>query len=106
MPFKPGDPKPPGSGLKKGQKIRVLGRKFIEELEARNINLFDLIVKELDNDDLHAHVRVKILLELLSYVYAKQKAVHHSGHVSTDHEIPPDTARLIIEMAQEFKKQK
>ena len=63
MPFKPGDKKPPGSGMKKGQKIKS-SVSFAEDLQRLNFNLADKLV-EVFNETTDVATRVR-LLELVA----------------------------------------
>lgn len=63
MPFKPGDKKPPGSGMKRGQRIKS-SVSFAEDLERLGFNLADKLV-EVFNQTQDITTRVR-LLELVA----------------------------------------
>jgi hypothetical protein len=61
--FKKGDPKPPGSGMRKGQKIRT-SVSFADDLERLGFNLADKLVEVFNStSDVAMQVR---LLELIA----------------------------------------
>jgi hypothetical protein len=78
MPFKKGDPRPPGSGRKKGtpHKKSILVK---EILDSHGINLIEQIIVRLK--DISKVDQVKALMQLLPYVYPKLTSVIHSGGI-------------------------
>ncbi len=78
MPFKKGDPKPPGSGAKPGQvyKKDLLVRHVLDK---HGIDLIDQILirlKELDKKD-----QVEALIKLMPYVYPRLTNIEVSGNI-------------------------
>jgi hypothetical protein len=78
MPFKKGDPKPPGSGMVKGGKARS-GLLVREILENKGFNLVDEILGRLS--ELSKEEQVNALIKLMPYVYPKLTNVELSGNV-------------------------
>lgn len=72
--FQPGQPKPPGSGRKKGVPNKKKYKKVAEVLAEHDIDLVNDILLEIGQVD-EPKDRAKLKLELLSYCEAKPKAV-------------------------------
>lgn len=76
MAFEKGMPKPPGSGVKKGQKQkpRVDKESVAKILSDLNINVVHQLIKIVTTGKLTDRDKARVWMELLGYVYAKPKA--------------------------------
>jgi hypothetical protein len=83
--FKKGDPKPPGSGMKKGQKIKS-SVSFADDLERLNFNLADKLV-EVFNSTTDVAMQVRLLELIAKYRVPVPKATE-----PVPEEVPVDEA--------------
>lgn len=76
MAFEKGMPKPPGSGVKKGQKQkpRIEKETVAKILSDLNINVIHQLIKIVTTGKLNDRDKARVWMELLGYVYAKPKA--------------------------------
>ena len=76
MAFEKGMPKPPGSGVKKGQKQkpRIDKESVSKILSDLNINVVHQLIKIVTTGKLTDRDKARVWMELLGYVYAKPKA--------------------------------
>lgn len=72
--FKSGDPKPPGSGRKKGVKNKSSSLKVSETIARLGFNPTEFLVKLAQNKNIDPHLAAKIAQELLQYTDRKLKA--------------------------------
>ena len=76
MAFEKGMPKPPGSGVKKGQKQkpRIEKETVSKILADLNINVIHQLIKIVTTGKLQDRDKARVWMELLSYCYAKPRA--------------------------------
>ena len=100
MPFKPGDPKPKGSGAKKDKpyKKTVIKRTVEAALEEGRIDLKEEIIKELfgpeARDNLMPIERLQMMFKLLEYTDPRLKSVALTG---------PSGVALFTDLLNELK---
>lgn len=97
MPFKKGDPRPEGSGRKKGtpDKKSILVR---EILESHGINLVEQIIVRLPK--LKTEEQVKALIQLIPYCYPKLTAITHSGSIESTEGANASVAEQLLTAAK------
>lgn len=76
MPFKPGDPKPQGSGRKKQTGKREAVAAICERLGCEPI---EGMVRIANNPKAKLELRARMLAEIAQYMYPKLRAIEHSG---------------------------
>lgn len=97
MPFKKGDKKPQGSGMKKGQKIKS-SVSFSEDLERLNFNLADKIV-EVFGETQDVSIRVRLLELVAKYRIPIPKSIEQLN--PDDTEEPKETEVSILNIVKE-----
>lgn len=81
MPFKPGKPRHPEAGRKKGTPNRFT-QNLMKICEEKNLDVFEALVEiALEHDSPN---RFPALRELAQYLYPKRKAIEHSGEINTN----------------------
>ncbi len=100
MPFKPGDPKPPGSGRIKGTKNRATVLKATEVMAALGFNPTEFLVKLANSENLADDLKVKIGLELQGYVQPKPKEEAAEILPSSPEDTLPNDQASLLELVE------
>lgn len=104
MAFKPGDPKPPGSGRKKGTKNKASIPKAVEVMASMGFNPTRYLIDLASKQDLADDLKVKIGLELQGYVQPKAKEGQPDADETSDSneptEIPSEELAELINLSR------
>lgn len=100
MAFKKGDPKPPGSGMRKGQetKRKLEARSIFDELDFDPIREAVKKLKEVQDPELF----ISSCIKLAKYHYPELKSIDHKmdPRELTDKELLEETQRLLKEASK------